>query len=368
MVNVFNTSCIGASHLKAGKPCQDFSLSWNSGVSAIIAVADGHGSEEHFRSGRGSRFAAEAAVQCIKELILLKTDRLHDPDAALEALEKSIIAVWYEKIANDVQGDPIDGDAVSPYGTTLLAAAMTGHYWFAIQIGDGKCVVIDGGGNAAQPVPWDDRCFLNWTTSLCDEDAVRNFRHFYSEAQPSADKLPSAGELLSAGELPSAIFLGSDGIDDSFPLNENDEHLAGFYRNVFNNFINEGLHNGKKQLKEMLPLLTQKGSGDDVSVAGIIRISVNKRKPSWSKTLVNITRQELEDVLSYVDNSGKLHWLIGSSDLEKGARFKNIDCRRLGIMLVENADSGKYIIDLDGGGWESYETIDALVEAGWVLD
>jgi hypothetical protein len=254
----FNASCIGASHLKTGKVCQDFSLSWNTDNAAIITVADGHGSEAHLRSDRGARFAAEAALQCIKELLLVKQAAFSCPNTVLSALEKSIIAAWYEKIADDIRGEAADGNAfslygTSLYGTTLLAAAMTHNFWFAIQIGDGKCVVINEDNSISQPLPWDDRCFLNRTTSLCDEDAKNLFRHFYSE------------------KLPLAIFLGSDGIDDSFPLNENEAHLARFYRSVYQNFLDEGLHKGETQFREILPLFTQKGSGDDVSTAGIIK-------------------------------------------------------------------------------------------------
>ena len=249
----FNTTCIGASHLKSEKPCQDYSASWYAGKVAIIAVADGHGAADYFRSDRGARFAAEAAIECIKDLIMTKNNSLSNPSDSLAALEKSIITVWHKKITKDLGSKPINGTIIVPYGTTLLAAAITGYYWFAIQIGDGKCVIINKDNNISQPVPWDERCFLNQTTSLCDDNACDLFRHFYSET------------------LPEAIFLGSDGIDDSFPMNRNEEHLARFYESIYVNFISEGLQNGKVQLREMLPALTQKGSGDDVSITGILR-------------------------------------------------------------------------------------------------
>ncbi|MCL2042508.1 MAG: protein phosphatase 2C domain-containing protein [Treponema sp.] len=251
--SAFNVSCIGASHLKTNKPCQDYSACWNSGAMAIIAVADGHGAEIHSRSERGARFAVETAIECIRELLMLKDSLLPNPSEALCTLEKSIIASWQEKVADDIRGDPIAGDAVNHYGTTLLAAAVTQSYWFAIQIGDGKCVVINKNNRFSQPVPWDERCFLNRTTSICDENACDLFRHFYSE------------------HIPAAIFIGSDGIDDSFPINENEKHLSRFYWKVFRNFIVEGNDKGREQLQEILPLFTQKGSGDDVSIAGIIR-------------------------------------------------------------------------------------------------
>jgi hypothetical protein len=260
-ISAFNAGCIGASHIKAEKLCQDYSASWQSGKIAIAAVADGHGANIYSRSDRGARFAVESAFDCIRELIMLKTVSLPNPDKSLSALEKSIIAAWHEKIADDIRSEPQDsdgnagstGDIINSYGTTLLAAAMTGNYWFAIQIGDGKCVAFNEDSSISQPVPWDERCFLNQTTSLCDEDAGNIFRHFYSE------------------KLPLAVFLGSDGIDDSFSVNKNKEHLDNFYSVIYKNFIREGLKKGKAELQALLPKLTQRGSGDDVSIAGILR-------------------------------------------------------------------------------------------------
>ena len=258
--SVFNATCTGASHIRAGKPCQDFSICLNTEKAAIIAVADGHGSDAYFRSDRGARFAAEAAIQCIRDLFTVHDGVFREsprktPETVLETLEKSIIAAWHKKVADDLKQEAVDTDGVTAYGTTLLAAAMTGGYWFAIQIGDGKCVIINEDNSVMQPVTWDERCFLNRTTSLYDDEAIGLFRHYYSETPPLA------------------VFLGSDGIDDSFPVNDNGKYLANFYMSVYSNFLDEGLEKGELQLREILPKITLKGSGDDVSVAGIIRFN-----------------------------------------------------------------------------------------------
>jgi hypothetical protein len=264
MVNYrpFSATSVGASHIKEGKPCQDYSAAWSSEKMAIAAVADGHGGTPYFRSDRGSRFAVETVFECIKEFIARRRAAPSLSDCELGTLEKSVIAGWRRRVDADLESDPIsaeawaakDGDMseTESYGTTLIAAAITDRYWFCIHIGDGKCVVFDRSGNDAQPVPWDEKCFLNITTSICDDDAVTLFRHFYSD------------------ELPAAVFLGSDGIDDCFPVMHNDTHLAGFYRRVHANFIAEGLRRGEQQLREIMPALTRKGSGDDVSIAGFL--------------------------------------------------------------------------------------------------
>jgi len=90
---------------------------------------------------------------------------------------------------------------------------------------------------------------------------------------------------------------------------------------------------------------------------------------NWSKELITRTRLELEEMVTYTSDTGKLHWLIGSSDMEIGAHFKNIDGIRFGIMTTVDAYEGRYIIFLnDSREQEVFESVDALIEAGWVLD
>ena len=62
----FNKSVIGASHIRSGKPCQDFSLSYQDGNVKILVVCDGHGGSTYFRSDMGAEIAAKA---CLENLI-----------------------------------------------------------------------------------------------------------------------------------------------------------------------------------------------------------------------------------------------------------------------------------------------------------
>jgi hypothetical protein len=89
---------------------------------------------------------------------------------------------------------------------------------------------------------------------------------------------------------------------------------------------------------------------------------------TWSKELVDLTRREIEDMLTYTDEGGNLRWLIGCMDLE-AAHFKNIDGRRYGLMTAEDARNDRFIVRLkEGSGEENFATVDALIEAGWALD
>ena len=231
----FNLTAQGASHIKKNKECQDASLSYQDENCAIAVVCDGHGGDDYVRSAIGSKFASAIAKKNIQKFLLGmdKEKFFLNPDKQLKILEASIISHWNESVSDYHSKHPFDeaelivvsekakkryledGKIWSAYGTTLIAVAMNEDYWFAIHIGDGKCVAINHAGEFKQPIPWDPKCFLNATTSICDSDAIDNFRHFYSD------------------KWPAAVFVGSDGIDDCF---NNNEQLYNLYKTVLYSF------------------------------------------------------------------------------------------------------------------------------------
>ena len=100
------------------------------------------------------------------------------------------------------------------------------------------------------PIPWDERCFLNKTTSLCDSNAINEFRYCYE----------------GDGKFPMAVFLGSDGMDDSFG---EDPNLVNFYIQVVKMLVTEGREATIASIESDLPQLSKIGSKDDMSVAFI---------------------------------------------------------------------------------------------------
>jgi hypothetical protein len=276
LYQAFSCSITGASHAKTGKPCQDYSLHYADKNVVIAVVADGHGSDAHFRSDRGARFACE----CTANLIAMFAEKYGESlgESKLPELIQRIAYEWDKRVTEDWEEDPpgvlnkeqVDGDSKSPnvskasrdfpnpreaYGSTLIASAVTHDSWFGLQIGDGKCAVRNSGGDFLQPIPWDKKCFLNVTTSLCDTDSTMEFRYCFSR------------------EIPAAIFIGTDGVDNSYPIYENEKHLNGLYTIIADNFVREGFKKGLLELCDFLPVLTQKGSGDDVSIAGILKMN-----------------------------------------------------------------------------------------------
>lgn len=316
MVDIFNfnISVKGYSHIGSGKPCQDYSLNWTSDDNSIhaVVIADGHGSKTYVRSDVGSRLACEIALENIKSFVSnipkdffagksgqvtaapytiednlfpmqgkrnttnlseseteqLEQDKayydavkdLQEEEAIFKRLFGSIYLQWVDALDKYTAENPLNEDEkstlgnnkiVKAYGSTLMAFVRTPDYWFAFQIGDGKMVAFDRSMNWSEPVPWDCNCFLNVTTSLCNTEPVRMFRYAFS----------------GRGDFPTAVFLGSDGIDDSWGTIEN---LADFYSETLSIFNRLGADTATKELEEYLPEMSRKGSRDDMTIAAIL--------------------------------------------------------------------------------------------------
>ena len=104
-----------------------------------------------------------------------------------------------------------------------------------------------------------------------------------------------------------------------------------------------------------------------MTYAKLLFMLIKMANGQWGENLIQQTRKEIEDMITHVDSEGVRHWLIGSHDLLE-ARFKNSDGERFGRISAGNAHARNYLIELEGGGQEQYTTINALLEAGWVLD
>lgn len=316
-MNSLSVFCQGESHILIDKVCQDFALDESKKGVSIAIVCDGHGGERYFRSDIGAKYAAELSLKQIKTFIrdfgpvakilessyftqveALTTQRVKgnleketEVDRAFRQLFKSIIACWHMAIEEHATNNPLTEQELATvpekytsvfldnlektYGCTLLAAVATQKYWFAFHIGDGKCISFNADGVWHEPIPWDDRCFLNKTTSLCDSDAIDEFRYCYG----------------SRASRPIAVFLGSDGIDDSFGETEN---MVNFYVQIAKvlGVGKDGQEKAIQSLKEDLPKLSKIGSKDDMSVAVLYDFS------ELQKTRANLLQWQIDRVES----------------------------------------------------------------------
>lgn len=268
----------GADHIKHGIPCQDFGSFRESELCKIFAVADGHGDSNCPRSQIGSRNACEIALSKMEtfcaavrenglEAELLAGGKRRE--GRVRQLISSIMYEWEKAVSADIEANPLTkeeragcgkylekydrGERLEHiYGTTLIAGLLTERYLLLLQQGDGRCVVFNQDGSACQPIPWDDKCFANITTSLCDTDAVQRFR--YSVIDLEANPI-------------AACLAASDGVEDSF---FSMDLMHSYCRDLLIYAQRNGVEALNKHLDETLPEFSRTGSGDDVTVCGIV--------------------------------------------------------------------------------------------------
>jgi serine/threonine protein phosphatase PrpC len=254
----------------------------------MAVVADGHGDEKCFRSAKGSKFAAESARNCISSF--LRQNKKTPAETQIRQLVISIVKTWNDAVNKDFTASPFGSaefaglsDEIKTkyrtgdyyrhaYGTTLIAVVLCDTYYFGFHIGDGKCTVLRNNGTFEQPILWDERCYLNVTTSVCDDDAAERAR------------------IIVSKELPAAVFLCSDGLDDCYPVNDNEKYLYNFYCKIALEFLDNDFGKTYSNLKELFPKLSQKGSGDDTSVAAILDMNtLRKLEPILRNMSKNVT-------------------------------------------------------------------------------
>lgn len=355
-------SCQGESHIATNKVCQDASYSATDTTMSIAIVCDGHGGARYFRSDVGAKFAVDATKECVDDFVseidkslfigkpftqkksvsseaqsnILSKDTT--TDKTLRQLFSSIIFRWREKIVRHALETPLTIEEESSieskfkedfikrvgvektYGCTLMCFVYTEQFWFAFHIGDGKCIAFDEDGSWHEPIPWDEKCFLNKTTSLCDSSAIDEFRYCY----------------CGDGTFPLAVFLGSDGIDDSFGETEN---MVNFYIQVLKLINKEGHNNALANIKDTLPQLSKIGSKDDMSLSCIyddgalackIKYLISWQRHNVEQSLFDVNNRilKLKEEIKCLVNSGlrnqksMINYQYAQKDLTKAFDFK----------------------------------------------
>lgn len=292
----FHKTVRGYSHVKKEIPCEDFSGSYvaEDGSYRIIAVADGHGDSACIRSEVGSktivnivleRFKAFAET-IISEMTLGQDNGIYqrlwvkrEREELIKHLTDSMISKWYEVVNEDLKEHPLTEEDIQKsgkftqkyqvgeclehvYGTTVIAGLWIKDLLILIHQGDGRCDVFYGDGTVDQPIPWDPRCHDNVTTSMCDTDVTSSVRHC----------------VIDCGKTPViACYMGSDGVEDSYINNDDQSGTHVFYANLTCEIIKSGKEEWEEYLMEYLPIFSKQGSGDDVSVAGIVDLEAAQK-------------------------------------------------------------------------------------------
>ncbi len=324
---LFSNSTIGARHLLQQMTNQDSCQTAAGQDYQIFAVADGHGATECFRSEIGSRLAVDVAIknlelfaQTIKKYDLYSyLSRPKERDELIRSLISDIVAQWNQYVYADIKAYPIKEEEyersqtlssiyqkgmylTNIYGSTMIAGLVTPEYIVLFQQGDGTLVVLEEDGTIDDPMPEDDLCIRNLTTSLCDKDAAKRMRYVYMDRKEKD---------------PIAMIAATDGVERSFGDNI---HLSAFYAELFYELSELDEEQVGAYLANLLPQISQRGSQDDVTMAGffdagrigpigevLVKTVRTARSMDTMKSAESTLKQEITSKNHYIRESEKLH-------------------------------------------------------------
>ena len=259
---VLSASRIGSVHVRDELPLQDSVLTWSDGRQAVAAVADGHGHKAHFRSDIGSALAAVSAVEEMRRVV----GDLSDPEVAGDLVTSAAAAIvdnWVTKVRHHIEANPFDladerhaaavDDPLRPYGTTLLAAAVSGDLLVVLQIGDGDAVLVTDQGEAMRAVADDPQLDGMHTSSLCEPQPLRALR---------------TAVIDTRVEDVALAFLCTDGFGTSRV------DAGGWWRQTGEQLVDFGRTRGLEWVREQLPSWLEEPAqigGDDTTMVIIAR-------------------------------------------------------------------------------------------------
>lgn len=239
----------GAIHLRQEKPCQDalFLRESKKPKFAIACVADGHGSASCPHSDEGAKIAVQIAGEMLSEML---PDLHAHKDIRLPRL---LEAKWKEAVQAAHAENEREATEPFPfilYGTTLISVVAAEDFIFALKIGDGNILMIDGDG--ARPVLDAAENVGEDTESLCLDDA---WTHIHTQIIPRR------------AAAPVMFLLATDGYANSFA------DSSGFLKagtDFFRLWREDGISYINENLPEWLRQSSDKGSGDDIAMALLV--------------------------------------------------------------------------------------------------
>jgi hypothetical protein len=158
-----------------------------------------------------------------------------------------------------------------------------------LQVGDGDILYVTKDGKTRRPLPEDSRLVANQTTSLCQPDAANDFR---------------TSVLKKNEKFPELVILSSDGYANSFRSDEDYLMIGGDYLEMLRT---SGSDHVAKDLNDILMEASTKGSGDDITVGLLKRVSEDKEeiKLSHDSESVNfVARPARTEIASQAQNQG----------------------------------------------------------------
>ena len=242
--------------MRSNSECQDaIYIHKDKSGYVVAAVADGHGSKSCPYSAEGAEIAVQVSAELLcsiqdsKEaqftLAANKDDRI---PKQLEIMWKEAVRAHHAEMGREDEDD--DLALFTLYGTTLNAVAAASDHVFFIKVGDGDLLMINEDG--ANYVLESEEKVGEDTESLCLDEAWKFVRTHIMQVKNGR---------------PLMFLVSTDGYSNSF-VDKSGFLKAGedFYRL----YVEEGLDYIENSLEDWLRTSSDKGSGDDISLALVV--------------------------------------------------------------------------------------------------
>lgn len=281
---VLSRSVRGSSHRRDGRPNQDAFASLpleGFGPSVVVAIADGHGSPRYMRSDLGARMAASVAAQLCEEFVQRDFQDVGQVKTqADEELGRNIVKEWRRRVDSHLKGSPLAQNELSSldesgrkqlqehpfvaYGSTFIAASVTQSFLLLLQLGDGDVLCVSSEGQVSRPIDKDPSLVGNETTSL---GGLRRQKGGDGALSDPWRDIVSRVIPLGEGQGPALVMLSTDGYSNSFSTESAPDSFTRVAGDMFKAIREEGAEAVEDDLFEWMRETSDKGSGDDVTVA-----------------------------------------------------------------------------------------------------
>ena len=289
---IFEARRIGLGHLGKKMPCQDACLYAEHAHGFVIMAADGVSACP--RSDVGSKIACESVAQLVAECAEAEeNEEKFVQSLCSDAFFRKIRAEWLRRITEDVKQNPAEGSSVSVprlYGTTLMFAAATEHWWVCRNIGDGQIVLFN------------EQDFQRIRLTEKDSPAPRGLMYdTYLEHVQTG---------VFARDLFSGILLTTDGMADQMSkIGPNSWHVWALQLQKrfaetdepYLPFVYEGIIAGEERRPD---LSRQRNASDDCTV--VLAFAEGQSVPAWMQKV-------RQSILSHVEEGAEieLHRTLG---------------------------------------------------------
>lgn len=262
---LYGISVRGASHIRKGTECQDSCrVESLSDSAAVIAAADGHGSDSCPFSSIGAKIAVEVFCSSMKEILgsfegssymlrsyLSREGNMKIPESIETEWKRCVmldhIRNGREPLVSEPDADGANG-VYKLYGTTLLGLLITTEFVFAFQIGDGDIVMADR--NGVQYAVESEKILGVETYSLSSANAWK---------KSTVSVFPSPGQ----DQLPYMYIMSTDGMANSHRTQKDFEKTCMDYYEIA---VKYGFGMVSSGLAGWLSETSRLGCGDDITL------------------------------------------------------------------------------------------------------